>query len=321
MIDFRFAFMPALLLFIPALILLIRWWRGLSQAAPAVMRYSDTRLLSGLPAGMRVRLRRLPDVLRLTAWVLLVLALARPQFGAGEEHISGQGIDMVMALDISDSMAEADFNGLTRCDAAKDVIRHFIDEREFDRIGLVVFAEDAYYQSPPTLDYGVLKQILEDVPLAGEINLSNRTAVGLGLASSINMLRSSDSNSRVIILLTDGANNAGEIDPISAARAAAVYDIRVYTIGIGTNDGLTENNIDEPTLREIADITNGRYYNALTLTDLQNVYDHIDRLERSPVERRLNIRWQDRASIVMIIALILLLLERILRHTLFQTIP
>jgi Ca-activated chloride channel family protein len=266
-------------------------------------------------------LRRLPDALRLLGWILLVIALARPQSGTGEERIVGQGIDIVMAMDISDSMAEADFNGLTRFDAAKDVIRDFIDGREFDRIGLVVFAEDAYYQAPPTLDYNILKLTLENVPLAGERGLSNRTAIGLGLASSVNMLRSSEADSQVIILLTDGANNAGEIDPISAARIAATFGFRVYTIGMGTNEVAAENSLDEDTLRQIADITNGRYYNALTLSDLQNIYDQIDRIERSPIERQLNIRWQDRASIALVLALILLLLERFLRHTLFQTIP
>jgi Ca-activated chloride channel homolog len=321
MLEFRFAFLPALLLLLPAALLLFRWWRGLSKSAPAVMRYSDTRLLSGLPAGIRVRLRRLPDALRLLAWMFLVLALARPQSGIGEERIVGQGIDIVMAMDISDSMAEADFNGLTRFDAAKDVIRSFIDGREFDRIGLVVFAEDAYYQAPPTLDYNILKLALSNVPLAGEQGLSNRTAIGMGLASSVNMIRSSEADSQVIILLTDGANNAGEIDPISAARIAATFGFRVYTIGMGTSDVAAENGIDEETLRQIADITDGRYYNALSLSDLQNIYDQIDRIERSPIERQLNIRWQDRASIALVLALILLLAERILRHTLFQTIP
>jgi Ca-activated chloride channel homolog len=321
MLEFRFAFLPALLLLFPAALLLFRWWRGLSKSAPAVMRYSDTRLLSGLPAGIRVRLRRLPDALRLLAWICLVLALARPQSGIGEERIVGQGIDIVMAMDISDSMAEADFNGLTRFDAAKDVIRSFIDGREFDRIGLVVFAEDAYYQAPPTLDYNILKLALSNVPLAGEQGLSNRTAIGMGLASSVNMIRSSEADNQVIILLTDGANNAGEIDPISAARIAATFGFRVYTIGMGTSDVTAENGIDEETLRQIADITDGRYYNALSLSDLQNIYDQIDRIERSPIERQLNIRWQDRASIALVLALILLLLERILRHTLFQTIP
>jgi Ca-activated chloride channel family protein len=168
----------------------------------------------------------------------------------------------------------------------------------------------------------MLNHILDSVPLAGETGLSNRTAIGLGLASSTNMLRSSNAQSHIIILVTDGANNAGSIDPISAARAAGAFNVRVYTIGMGTEaSSLNQNDLDEATLREIANITDGRYYNALSLSDLQNIYEQIDHLERSPIEQHLNVRWQDRAVIPMVIALILLLLERFLRHTLFQTIP
>lgn len=316
--EFRFAFIPAFVLFIPALILLVRWWIGQANQAP-VLRYSDTRLLAGLPAGIRVRVRRLPDILRLIAWVLLVIALARPQAGSGEETLRGEGLDIVMALDISDSMATSDFNGLTRFDAAKDVIRDFIDGRDYDRIGLVVFAEDAFYQAPPTTDYNILNELVEDVPLAGDYGLSNRTAIGLGIASSTNMLRDSTSPSQVIILVTDGANNAGEIDPISAAQAAAAFGVRIYTIGMGSvslGDAL-----DEPTLRQIANITDGRYFNALSLDDLQNVYEQIDRLEQTPIERQLTIRWQEQAWTYLIAAFVLLLIERFLRHTVFQTIP
>lgn len=320
MIDFRFAYVPVFLLLLPTIFLAIRWWIGQSRRMPPVLRYSDTRLLAGLPAGVRLRLRRLPDILRLLAWFLLLVALARPQFGTGEEILRGRGIDIVMALDISDSMAEADFNGLTRFDAARAVIRDFIDGRIYDRIGLVVFAEDAFYQAPPTLDYHILIEIMEDVPLASDRNLSNKTAIGLGMATATAMLRNSIAPSRVIILITDGANNAGEIDPISAAQAAAAFGIRIYTIGMGTA-GERENSLDEPTLLQIASITYARYFNALNLTDLENVYEQIGRLERSPIERRLNIRWQDQAWAFLIAALALLLLERIMRHTIFQTIP
>lgn len=320
MIDFRFANIFIFLLLIPTLLVAIRWWRGQSNRMPPVLRYSDTRLLAGLSAGMRLRLRGLPDILRLLAWFLLLIALARPQSGAGEEILRGRGIDIAMALDISDSMAESDFNGLTRFDAAREVIRDFIDGRVYDRIGLVVFAEDAYYQAPPTLDYHILVEIIDDVPLAGDRGLSNKTAIGLGMATATNMLRQSTAPSRVIILITDGANNAGEIDPISAAQAAAAFGIRIYTIGMGTAGG-SENSLDEPTLLQIASITDARYFNALNLSDLQNVYEQIDRLERSPVERRLNIRWQEQAWGFLIAALVLLLLERIMRHTIFQTIP
>lgn len=319
MSDFRFAFTPALVLLIPAIILIVRWWIGQSNRVPAVLRYSDTRLLAGLPAGIRVRLRQLPDFLRLLAWLLLVIALARPQSGSGEEIVRGDGLDIVMALDISDSMATSDFNGLTRFDAAKDVISDFINGRSYDRIGLVIFAEDAFYQAPPTTDYNILTELVENSQLAGDMGMSNRTAIGLGIASSTNLLRRSESPSQVIILVTDGSNNAGELDPISAAQAAAAFGVRVYTIGMGsTQQG---DALDEPTLRQIANITDGRYFNALSLDDLRNVYEQIDALEASPIERQLTIRWQDQAWSYLFVALILLIVERVLRNTIFQTIP
>ena len=319
MSDFRFAFTPALVLLIPAIILIVRWWIGQSNQVPAVLRYSDTRLLAGLPAGIRVRLRQLPDFLRLLAWLLLVIALARPQSGSGEEIVRGDGLDIVMALDISDSMATSDFNGLTRFDAAKDVISDFINGRSYDRIGLVIFAEDAFYQAPPTTDYNILTELVENSQLAGDMGMSNRTAIGLGIASSTNLLRRSESPSQVIILVTDGSNNAGELDPISAAQAAAAFGVRVYTIGMGsTQQG---DALDEPTLRQIANITDGRYFNALSLDDLRNVYEQIDALEASPIERQLTIRWQDQAWSYLFVALILLIVERVLRNTIFQTIP
>lgn len=319
MFDFRFAFIPAFILFIPAIILIIRWWIGLSNQVPAVLRYSDTRLLAGLPSGMRVRLRQVPDFLRLIAWIALVIALARPQSGSGEETVRGEGLDMVMALDISDSMATSDFNGLTRFDAAKDVMIDFINGRVNDRIGLVIFAENAFYQAPPTTDYNILTELIDDTRLAGDLGMSNRTAIGLGIASSTNLLRRSASPSQVIILVTDGSNNAGELDPITAAQASAAFGVRIYTVGIGTTT--VGDALDEPTLRQIANITDGQYFNAITLDDLRNVYKDIDTLETSPIERQLNIRWQDQAWIFMIMALILLIIERILRNTIFQTIP
>ncbi|MEL6307422.1 MAG: VWA domain-containing protein [Chloroflexota bacterium] len=317
--EFRFAFVPAFVLFLPAVVLIIRWWIRENNDLPPVLQYSDTRLLAGLPASVRVQLRRLPDFLLLIAWSLLVIGLARPQAGDGEETIRGEGLSIVLALDISDSMATSDFNGLTRFDAAKDVIQDFIDGRSFDRIGLVVFAEDAFYQAPPTTDYALLSEIVADSQLAADINLSNRTAIGQGIASATNMLRDSTSPSKVIILITDGANNAGDVDPISAALAADAFEVRVYTIGIGGTD--LGDALDEPTLRQIANITDGRYFNALSLPDLQNVYEQIDRLEQAPVERRLTIRWREQAWVFLWAALGVLCVERFLRHTVFQTIP
>lgn len=318
MTEFRFAFPMTFLLLIPALIFLVYRWRSQQQNAP-VLRYSDTRLLGGLSAGMRVRLRRLPDVLRLLVWLLLVIALARPQIASTQQTLRGSGIDIALALDISDSMSEPDFNGLARFEVAKSVMSDFITGRTNDRIGLVVFAEDAFYRAPPTLDDALLQRIIADTPLAGEIGLGNRTAIGMGLTSAANMLRRSEAASRVIILLTDGANNAGAVDPLSAAQAVAAFEMRVYTIGLGTPQG--DNALDESTLRQIAAQTGGRYFNALTLDDLRTVYEEIDRLERSDIEQNALIRWQDIAFPILWIALLFLLVERILRRTVFQTIP
>lgn len=319
MTELRFAHPAAFLFIIPALVLALLWLRGRLRSAPAVMRYSDTRLLRGLSPGMRVQLRRLPDLLRLLAWGLLLIALARPQSGTALQSIRGTGIDMVMALDISDSMGTPDFTPFSRLDAARSVIEAFVSGREFDRIGLVVFAEEAFYRTPPTLDYALLQRSLASVPYAGDIGLSNRTAIGVGLAASINMLRQSDALSQVIILLTDGANNAGLLDPVSAADAAAALGIRVYTIGMGSTGA--DSDLDEATLRQIAGNTGGRYFHATQLAELEAIYAEIDRLERADRSRVLRIQWQDIAQGWIIAALVLLVMERFLRHTVFQTIP
>lgn len=317
--DFRFAFAPAFLLLTPFIVLLYLWARGRLRAAPPVLRYSDTRLLGNLPPTMRMRMRRLPDALRLLAWCALVIALARPQFGERQDITPSAGIDIVVALDVSESMFTPDFNGQTRLDAALSVIDRFIVERPFDRIGLVVFEEFAYYQSPPTLDDALLREILFTVPTAQELDGANRTAIGLGLATATNMLRYSTASDQAIILLTDGTNTAGSIDAITAAQATSAYDIRVYTIGLGAGTG--EGGLDEASLQRIAALTNGRYYTAMSLDDLQTVYDQIDQLEQSPAEQGTTIRWVDQAWLVLLVAFTLLVVERFLRVTVFQSIP
>ncbi|MCS6835075.1 MAG: VWA domain-containing protein [Anaerolineae bacterium] len=315
--DFRLAFPLALSLFLPLLLGLLWQRRALSRAAP-VLRYSDTRLLSGLSASARLRLRRLPDLMRLLAWAALVLALARPQSGQAEVRLSGQGVDIVLAIDISNSMATRDFDDLDRLSAAKRVSANFILGREFDRVGLVVFSEDALYQAPPTLDYRLLLESLAQVTFAEDLGLSNRTALGMGIGMGLNMLSSSQSNSRVIILVTDGANNTGRIDPITAAEMAAALGVRIYTIGVGTP---ASGDLDLLTLERIASISRGRSFNAAQLNDLSAVYAEIDRLEPSPVERLLYTQWQEQAHLPLLLALILLIAERFLRHTIFQSLP
>ncbi|GAB4510534.1 MAG: VWA domain-containing protein [Anaerolineae bacterium] len=336
MAEFRFAHPLALLLLLAPLVVMavpaLRHWLRRDGG----LRYSDVRLFRGLPVGWRVRLRHLPDGLRLLAWGLLVIGLARPQSGQAREVIRGQGIDIVLALDISTSMAALDFEPQNRLEAARAVLSDFIQGREFDRMGLVVFARSAFHQSPLTLDYQVLLRLLERVQLASELtSVSGRrldgTAIGLGIASSANMLRTSTAPSKVIILLTDGANNAG-LDPIQAAEAAAALGIRVYTIGMGRpglvnipdrqgNIQTIESDLNEENLQEIAAIADGLYFRAENTLGLQQIYDQIDTLERSEAERRVFVRWQEQAGWLLWPALALLLLERFLRWTVFQSVP
>lgn len=316
---FRFALSPALLLIVPGLLFALWRWFAKSQTATG-MRFSDTSAMADLSEGARVRYRRLPDLIRFLAWVALVIALAQPQIGAQNVIIETDGIDIALTLDISNSMNEPYSNDLTRFESAKQVIIEFIDKRQFDRIGFVVFSREAYYQTPPTTNYDLLRDEVANMPLASEANLASRTAIGLGLSTSILMLRNSNATSRVIILLTDGANNAGEIDPISAAQAAAAYGIRVYTIAI-ESASITGSGLATQTLRTIADITDGRYFDASTLDDLQEIYDEINRLETSTIEETVLVQWGDIAWWFIIPAIVFLLVERILRNTVFQAIP
>jgi Ca-activated chloride channel homolog len=336
MTEFRFAHPAALLLFaVPLAVYLLpmlaRW-----RPAAGVLRYSDTRLMTGLPGSWRVRLRYFPDALRLLAWLLLVIALARPQTGMAEEIIQGRGMDIVLALDISGSMAALDFEPDNRLDAAKTVIGEFVTGREFDRIGLVVFARNAFHQAPLTLNYPILLDLMDEVQLVTQLRtVGNRrldgTAIGVGLASAANMLRESAAPSRVIILLTDGDNNTG-IDPLQAAAAVNTLGIRIYTIGMGAPGMVSvpveegtlltmESDLNEDLLREIADIGNGLYFRAEDTAGLDRIYRQIDLLERAEVERRIFVRWQDQVLALLVTALIFLVVERGLRHTVFQKIP
>jgi Ca-activated chloride channel homolog len=339
MSEFRFAH-P----FVLPLLLLMLGWLGyryirtrFRDDVPTLL-YSDTRLMEGLPQSLKVRLRHLPDVLRLLAWVLLLVALARPQTGNARELLRGQGVDIVLALDISGSMAALDFEPGTRLDAAKTVIAEFITGREFDRIGLVVFARNAFHQSPLTLDYDVLRELLNEVKIVNEIVDANGlpllldgTAIGLGMASAGTMLRDSTALEKVIVLLTDGDNNAA-IDPVTAAEAMAALGIRVYTIGMGKTGQIPiadetgniiyiESDLDEETLNTIATLTGGLYFRAEDTQGLEQIYDEINRLERSRVERQVFIPWQDQAWTVMWAALVLLIVERVLRWTVLQAVP
>jgi Ca-activated chloride channel family protein len=281
-------------------------------------------------------MRWLPVALRLLVLTLLILATARPQTSREREIIRGKGVDIVMALDISGSMAALDFEPDNRLEAAKHVIDAFVEERRYDRIGLVVFAREAFSQSPPTFDYDVLRQLLAQVGLAPDLGLDDGTAIGMGLAQAAGMLRESDAKSRVIILLTDGVNNAGQIDPLTAAQAAAALDIKVYTIGMGrpgqvpfpVNDPLfgrttrmIESEVDEETLQRIAETTDASYFRATDTAGLRQIYDQINRMEKTEVEVQVFTRYQELAGWLLFPALGLLLLDLVLRQTFLRTLP
>jgi Ca-activated chloride channel homolog len=297
---------------------------------PATLQYSDLRLTTS-PPSLRQRARLTLPLLRGLALVLLIIALARPQSGSAREVVFGEGVDIAIVLDISGSMAALDFEP-NRLGAAKQVIHNFIQSRQYDRIGLVIFAEEAFSQVPPTLDYTILERILDQTRISWDIGLNSATSVGLGLANGANMLRDSTAKSKVIILLTDGANNSGQIDPLTAAEIAKTLDIRVYTVGAARPgaaplpfpDGHIEyrdSEIDEETLKKIADTTGGLYFRAEDTAGLQQIYDTINKLERSQVEVRTFTRYTELAVWFIVPAGLLLVTELLLRRTLFRTIP
>ncbi|RIK20225.1 MAG: aerotolerance regulator BatA [Chloroflexi bacterium] len=332
--EFRFAHAWAFPLLIAA-----GWviWKGRWRRRLPARLYGDVRLTRTGIRSWKVRLHPLPDTLRVAAWCLLVVALARPQAGTAQEVIRGEGIDIVFALDVSGSMAALDFQPLNRLEAAKDVIADFVAGREFDRIGVVIYARAAYTLVPLTLDYQTVRSALDGVRLISELRTADGeqaldgTASGVGLLASAALMRESTVRSKVIILLTDGATNSG-VDLSLAAEAAAALGIRVFTIGVGRRgqvpapDGegnitMIESDLDESALQRAADIGGGRYFSAADSASLAAAASAIDRLERTPVRRQVYIPWRDWAPALLAAALICLLAEWTLRAFVLDTAP
>ena len=310
-----------LLLAVPILAVLPYWWRR--RLAPEGMRYSDTRLVSGNSRSLRLRMMPFISALRFLALALVVVAAARPQASDSRQVVRGDGVDIAIALDISGSMGQTDF-APSRLEAAKQIVAEFIKEREFDRIGLVVFAQDAFIQSPPTLDHDVLLQLLSDVHLADQLGIEDGTAMGSGMATAANMLKDSTSESRLVTLITDGVNNSGQLDPVTVATAAEVLNIRLYTIGVGGSDptGVQhESPLDGEMLRQIADITDAKFYVATDTQGLREIYAEIDALEKSEVEVSVFTRHDELLAWFLIPALTLLLIELVLSLTVFRRLP
>ena len=269
-----------------------------------------------------LRLRAMPFVttLRILALALVIIAAARPQTTNAREVIRGEGVDIVIAIDISGSMGQTDFQP-HRLGAAREIVADFIRDRRYDRIGLVAFSREAFIQSPPTPDHDLLLRLLSDIHLADELGIEDGTALGSGMATAANMLKDSTAKSRVVTLITDGVNNAGNLDPVTAATAAGAFGIRVYTIGVGSEDESVESPLDEDTLRQVAAITNAKFYRATDIEGLRDIYADIGALEKSEVETLEFIRHRELAGWLIAPALALLILELMLSNTIFRKMP
>jgi Ca-activated chloride channel family protein len=333
---FRFEspWLLGLLLLLPVLAA----WPVLARAwnRPSGVRYADVRLASTPRTSWRIGFRPLLLGLRIVAMALIILAVARPQTGQAREIVRGEGVQIALALDISGSMASLDFQPDNRLEAAKRVISSFVQGRPYDQIGLVVFASDAFSQSPPTTDHNVLLRLLQRTELSTDLGIDDGTAIGMGLANAGNMLKDSEASSKVVILLTDGVNNAGEIDPPTAAEAANALGIKVYTIGMGRPGQVPvpmvdmfgrqqvvyqESQLDEATLRDIAETTGALYFRAEDTAGLAAIYEEIDSLEKSQVEVERYTRYQELMGWLLMPALGLLVAELFLRKTVFRKLP
>lgn len=311
------------LLVLPGLMVLWTAWRYNKQYAE--LRMSTLQGFGESNGGYKGWLKGFLFLLRIITFCLLILVLARPQSNLKEENITAEGIDLVISLDVSTSMLAEDFQP-NRLSAAKSLAADFIANRPSDRVGLVVFAAESFTQCPITTDRQVVLNLLAKIK---DGLIEDGTAIGMGLATAVSRLKESEAKSKVVILLTDGINNTGFIDPITASDAALEYGIRVYTIGVGTigkarhpmSPQPVDVKIDEALLREIAEATGGKYFRATNNESLKQIYDEIDTLEKTKIEVSTIQRVSDEFYWLLFAAGMCLLLEMILRYTLVRSIP
>lgn len=309
------------------------WWYYRSRRNYPYLTISSTVAFAGLTHPLRATIKRMLPLFRVLTLILLFVALARPQSSYDEEKITTEGIDIMLAIDVSGSMMSKDFDP-NRIEAAKREAINFIDARPHDRIGLVIFAGESFTQCPITIDHEVLKRQVNAVKNG---LLEDGTAIGMGLATCVQRLREGNAKSKVVILMTDGVNNKGMIDPATAADIAMQFGIRVYTIGIGTNGmaltpvAMLPNGelkydyepveIDEALLKDIAKKTGGQYFRATGNQTLRDIYQQIDKLEKTKIQVAAFQRKTEKFYAFALIAGILLLLEMLLRYVFVKSIP
>jgi Ca-activated chloride channel family protein len=328
-LDFAYpAFFYALVI-IPVM---IAWylWRG--RKSTSALKISGFENIDEQIGSSRIWLRHLLFIFRVVVVALLIIVLARPQSSNRWEQVTTEGIDIVMCLDVSGSMRAMDFRP-NRLEASKNVGIEFVNARQDDRFGLVVFAGESFTQCPMTTDRAVVINFLKDIDFGV---IEDGTAIGMGLATAVNRIKESKARSKVIILLTDGVNNAGDIGPVTAAEIAAGFQIRVYTIGVGTQGNapipvqdafgrtVTRNmpvEIDEDVLRKIAETTDGSYFRATDNNKLREIYQQIDELEKTRLDVKQFSKKKEEYFPFLLAAMLLLLFEITLRYTIFRTIP
>lgn len=333
--TFGYPYFLLLLLLLP-----VAFWLKGRQGQPPAFVYSSVQLVRGILNVSRTRSGAFLAALRWLVLALLIIALAQPRLTQSETKVTASGVDIAVALDMSGSMASEDFEvgreRLNRLAMAKAVLKKFIEKRPSDRIGIVAFATQAYIACPLTLDHDFLLQNLERLEL-GTID-DSRTAIGSAFSTAINRLRELKSKSKIVILMTDGQNNAGKVAPLTVAEAAQKLGVKVYTIGVGTRGEapmprgrnpftgkvvyqMVPVDIDEDTLQKIADMTGGKYYRADNAQRFQAIYAEIDKLEKTEADVKKFSHYDELFAWLISPGLALLLLEVLLRHTLWRRLP
>lgn len=323
---------PEFLYALAILPFLVLWYIRRHENETSDIRYSTLQPFDTIRPTMKERLRHLPFILRMLVIAVLIVGFARPRTTSQGENVYTEGIDIVLLFDISGSMLAEDLRP-NRIEAARQVMMDFIEGRANDRIGLVIFAGESFTQCPMTLDYRVLKNQLRTVKQGV---IEDGTAIGMAIAQGVNRLKDSQSKSKVIILLTDGVNNRGEIDPLTATQIAQTFGIRIYTIGVGTSKGEApfpvqtpfgtryQNmpvDVDEKTLAKIAEMTEGQYFRATNNRSLKQIYQDIDEMEKTRIEVRQYRSYTELFYDWVWIGLIALALELLLSNTYLRKLP